>query len=689
LSHSKSEIVFKEEQKILFDGKSGSGKSSLVEAILFALYGNGRCDNNMSLIKRGKEKATVVVELVDKENKKEYRIERSITKKNKHELDVLENGVPVKVKGIRESQDHIEKNILHASYLLFLNSILYKQDNQDTFVNQTAQKRKDLIMELVGSATYDDYLKKTKEEISKLKTKQEVVLAKIESKQNDIESNKAMASTLSHCEDEEKRLKKEIEELKKEYEGLMAKEKQISESLLSIKNEEEKLKEKLKEVDAKNQKEKELNQKIIDLTSVDIEIVKKELAGLNEVKIKVKGYDDAKDKLMAWSSQRMVIVNETPAKHDYQSEIDAVNRQLIDLIGDTAGQCPKCGYIDPERDLKKKDGITIMGAKLNGLNSDFEAYLRAVKACSDKLEALGVQPELPMLPDEYGKLKEKLNGVDELNKKIINAENTEKQKTEATAELALVKSSQTVLNEEIIKLTESINKNVSLHEEQRQVKDDIIKINGKLDTLMASHNSNNQLLGMASYATKLIEQSKIDLEVLKKDTEKDIESLESLELLKDAFGPNGIKAMVVDFIIPQLEDRINNILGKLSDMRVRLETQKSGVSEETVLEGLFIMIINGENEEMEYNNFSGGEKIKVSVAINEALAEVSKIGFRILDETIVALDGDSVQNFIVAMEEILLKVGQVIMISHITELKALFDEKITVTKVNGDSKINV
>ncbi|MFA7708289.1 MAG: AAA family ATPase, partial [Candidatus Pacearchaeota archaeon] len=196
LSHSSSTISFRNDQKVEISGKSGSGKSSLVEAILFVLFGQGRCDNKMSLIKRGSNKATVVLELADNDTNIVYTIERSIDTKNKHELSVLENDVPAKVKGINETQSYIENKIIHSSYLLFINSILHKQDNQETFVNQNASKRKDLLLEIINATSYDEYLKKTKEAISKIKTNQEVILAKIEGKQNEINNNQITASKL-------------------------------------------------------------------------------------------------------------------------------------------------------------------------------------------------------------------------------------------------------------------------------------------------------------------------------------------------------------------------------------------------------------------------------------------------------------------------------------------------------------
>ena len=162
---------------------------------------------------------------------------------------------------------------------------------------------------------------------------------------------------------------------------------------------------------------------------------------------------------------------------------------------------------------------------------------------------------------------------------------------------------------------------------------------------------------------------------------------DSLELLKDAFGPNGRKAMIIDYTLPSLEDKINEILSELSDFRIRLDTQREGVAGDKVIEGLFITITNELGEELDFGNFSGGERIKINTAIFEGLASIQKCNFRIFDETIVALDNETIEGFsevLLAMKE---NISQVLCISHIDSIKELFEDRIEVKKIKGSSII--
>ena len=119
-----------------------------------------------------------------------------------------------------------------------------------------------------------------------------------------------------------------------------------------------------------------------------------------------------------------------------------------------------------------------------------------------------------------------------------------------------------------------------------------------------------------------------------------------------------------------------------------METQKKGVSEDTVIEGLYIIVQNERGEELELASFSGGEKIRIITAISLGFASFCNCNFRIMDEAVIGLDSETVDNFIeILKNDILKKVDQVIMISHIPEIKDVFSKQIEIKKINGNSKI--
>ena len=114
LSHANSEIDFGENEQILLDGVSGAGKSSIAEALVWALYGQGRSSNS-SLISTGKDKARVIVKL--SRGNKTFKVEREVTRTGKHTLSVSESAdggsfKPVGVSGVKATQEYLENKIV-------------------------------------------------------------------------------------------------------------------------------------------------------------------------------------------------------------------------------------------------------------------------------------------------------------------------------------------------------------------------------------------------------------------------------------------------------------------------------------------------------------------------------------------------------------------------------------------------
>ena len=159
-------------------------------------------------------------------------------------------------------------------------------------------------------------------------------------------------------------------------------------------------------------------------------------------------------------------------------------------------------------------------------------------------------------------------------------------------------------------------------------------------------------------------------------------------LVKDAFGAKGIKTLVIDFMLPKLEDRVNEVLAKLSDFRVRFDTQRKSSDGENMVEGLYLFVYNEGGEEMQFENLSGGERVKVSVAITEALATLQKCGFRIFDEFVTALDENSLEGFMIAINHLQTQYPQMLMVSHIQEVKDLFDKSLMIRKNNNISYVD-
>jgi DNA repair exonuclease SbcCD ATPase subunit len=92
---------------------------------------------------------------------------------------------------------------------------------------------------------------------------------------------------------------------------------------------------------------------------------------------------------------------------------------------------------------------------------------------------------------------------------------------------------------------------------------------------------------------------------------------------------------------------------------------------------------------MPFESYSGGEKVRIVFSISEALASLSSknIGFRLVDEAVLALDDNSLESFMDVVGTLLTDFDQVMFISHIQGVKDLFDKRIKVKKHNAISSL--
>ncbi|HNT73692.1 MAG TPA: SMC family ATPase [Anaerolineae bacterium] len=165
--------------------------------------------------------------------------------------------------------------------------------------------------------------------------------------------------------------------------------------------------------------------------------------------------------------------------------------------------------------------------------------------------------------------------------------------------------------------------------------------------------------------------------------------------LRDAFGVNGIPAMIIEHTLPELEREANHILQQLTGgrMHVRFETQretKTGNLRETL-----DIIISDEKGTRPYENFSGGEQFRVNFAIRVALSRMltRRAGVRLrslfVDEGFGALDADGRQRLVEAVKAIQDEFDLILVITHIDELREAFPTQILVYKSEAGSQVQV
>jgi exonuclease SbcC len=169
-----------------------------------------------------------------------------------------------------------------------------------------------------------------------------------------------------------------------------------------------------------------------------------------------------------------------------------------------------------------------------------------------------------------------------------------------------------------------------------------------------------------------------------------------LKLLEEACGRNGVQALLIEHAIPDIEDRANELLTRLTggEMQVRFQTQKQLKSRDALAETLDIQI-SDRSGERPYENFSGGEQFRVNFAIRLALSQIlaKRAGARlqtlVIDEGFGSQDPNGRQRLVESIHAIQDDFARILVITHIDELRDAFPTRIEVEKRPTGSVISV
>lgn len=168
------------------------------------------------------------------------------------------------------------------------------------------------------------------------------------------------------------------------------------------------------------------------------------------------------------------------------------------------------------------------------------------------------------------------------------------------------------------------------------------------------------------------------------------------EILKDAFSYFGIPHQIVRTILPQLESTASQIIGQMTGgkMGISFQTERVQVSNKKEVLELDVLIEEYGKSTLPYLSKSGGEKVKASLSVILALAEIKsssagiQLGMLFIDEP-PFLDGDGIQAYCDALETIQKRYGniKIMAITHDPTMKARFPQSLDVVKTEEGSKV--
>lgn len=321
--------------------------------------------------------------------------------------------------------------------------------------------------------------------------------------------------------------------------------------------------------------------------------------------------------------------------NEAQKELKGLNSKLA-----------KLGYQVAEHDAKRKEEL-----ELREIEDDHRRLERAQDANNR------IEKELEELRGEHGKWK-------------VDVQTNEKAFAEAVAKLAEAEAGAPNIQEAESKLFE-------LREDENRIRDEAGAARQRVEVLATLR------ARKADYQSR---REEINQNILRHKT------------LERAFGKDGVPALLIEQALPQIEQKANDLLDRLSDghMSIRFVTQAEyrDKKREDLKETLDIQISDSSGMR-DYEMYSGGEAFRVNFAIRLALSEIlaqrkgARLQTLVIDEGFGSQDALGRQRLVEAINAVKHDFSKIFIITHLDELKDAFPNRIEVEKTERGSSVRV
>ncbi len=394
-----------------------------------------------------------------------------------------------------------------------------------------------------------------------------------------------------------------------------------------------------------------------------------------------------------------------------KKEIEDIEKE----IADSETSLKQFNNVENER-LKLSNSISQLTERIESLQmlaKDWEANgEKRLKEVSKLLEsgkfASNAQKELAKLDKELVKLGYDAAAHDSARRQEIEGRDVEEEHSSLKSAREVSKR----IEKEIAELEEERGKKKEEVEEQEKKYNDAAKMlaeseagapnlneaERELFRLREDENQVRSELGGAEQKVKALvtlRARKADYEVQREELNQNIARHKTLER---AFGKDGVPALLIEQSLPQIEQKANDLLDRLSDghMSIRFVTQEAykDKKRDDLKETLDIQISDSAGTR-DYEMYSGGEAFRVNFAIRLALSEIlaqrkgARLQTLVIDEGFGSQDVQGRQRLIEAINLVKNDFAKILVITHLDELKDAFPNRIEVEKTDRGSTVTV
>ena len=351
-----------------------------------------------------------------------------------------------------------------------------------------------------------------------------------------------------------------------------------------------------------------------------------------------------------------------------QAKLDRQKPQLLKEIGDLQISLEK---LHVNSDIQQQ--INSIDRQIEELGYDRNTHQQLLTSLRQSQSWQLKQQELLKAQQEYPQVKVKLNELEQLLQTRLG----DKQKSQEQLQYHIAQKTTIADNRQEIQIFEQ-----QIHQRRQQL-DELISRSGRLqqsltqiDNLKLQHRDTEQQLSENQKQHRIYQE------------------------LTQAFGKNGIQALTIENILPQLEAETNQILARLTgnQFHVQFLTQKAskGTSKKkTKLIDTLDIVIADAGGTRPYETYSGGEAFRINFSVRLALAKLlaqrsgTSLQMLIVDEGFGTQDAEGCDRLVGAINAIASDFACILTVTHMPQFKEAFQTRIEVYKGDRGSSLRV
>jgi len=626
-------------------GVMGSGKSSVVNAISYSLFGTfpAMKSKNVSLkeviMNKPNAENRAETSITFEQDEKKYRVERIIKLDGTNEAKLYENERLIAGPKQKDVNEKVE-GLLGLNYELFSRAVYAEQNEMDFFLKLSPSERKKKFDELLELEKYEEARKNSVTLQNEMIKENKQIKEYIEQQKNAIKNHEEekLLTQIKNGVQEVTLLEKEIQQIskglalvEKEYVILLEKEKQnkiLEDLLIKIGSRIDTLKEDI----AKNEK--------ILLKEIQIELQKAKKNSEEYVLAVLE-----KEKLLK------EVLEETKKHSGDLKVLEYKRKEILDEekgISSLKGKCPTCKQ---ELNEEHKQHLTKDYAEKLAQTKEWISEIEKKKKLAEEKAGL-IEKEKEKLRKESDELKKNCYKLEAAQKEALTLEEKKKQLANLIEELPKIKKQLAELGFDKKKLE-------GVREENYQKKSSISVAQTKIK-------SKQELIKSYEGTLNKIAQIKKAIEEQEKSCAKKEEAAQKLGVFANCLIATQIELR--ESLLQTINRAMTSIWTAVYPYKDFTDARLCVTSEGYDLQ---VMNRNGEWVRVE-GILSGGERSAAALCIRMAFALVltKKLSMLILDEPTHNLDSNAVQKLSEMLREEMPKlVEQIFVITHDKELE--------------------